>query len=74
MAKDKTSAEEPVEAAEEMTKIEVLVPPAKAYAFEVWAKHRGKKKEELRGLKAFLGTKASYRFPLEKWDELTSSY
>ena len=52
----------------------VRAPANKTYGFEQWAKLRGKPDRHLRGMKAFLGVEAGYRFTLEMWDAKMKAY
>lgn len=55
-------------------KITVQTSKAKVFSFEQWAKLRGKPERHMRGMKAFLGVRAGYKYPLEQWDEIFGSY
>ena len=67
---------EPVEAAPvaEVTHVFTQVPRDKTYPFALWAKMRSKPEKHLRGMKAFLGNKASNRYSMETWDDLLKAY
>jgi hypothetical protein len=69
-----TAAATSVPTVDVLPKITVKAPRLKVYAFEQWAKLRGKPERHLRGMKAFLGTNVGNKYPLEKWDELFKAY
>lgn len=46
----------------------------KSYSFEQWAQLRKKMPRHMRGMRAFLGDKSSFKYSLEKWDEIFKTY
>ncbi|NJL53728.1 hypothetical protein HC928_00385 [bacterium] len=77
MPKKSVSEETEVEVVEEVKaspKILVRAPKEKVYSFEQWAKIRNIPDRHFGGMRAFLGTQVSFKFSLDKWDEIFGSY
>lgn len=83
MAKDKDRVRESVEVeAFEVPqavpvaapKVMVLAPRHKIYTIEQWAQLRNKPARHLGGIKAFLGSEAGNKYPLDMWDAKMSAY
>ena len=52
----------------------VRAPKEKVYSFEQWAKLRNKPDRHLRGMRAFLGVEAGYKYTLDAWDAKMKAY
>lgn len=71
---EKFVMEEVVEVMPKPPKVMVRAIKEKRYSFEQWAKLRKKPERHLKGLRAFIGTRAASKFSLEKWDEIFKAY
>lgn len=60
---------------DQVTKVSVARPVVeKTFSFEQWAKLKKIPEHHLKGMRAFLGDKVSYKYPMTKWDEIFKSY
>jgi len=74
MAKYDKVEEVAVEQSLPQPKITVQTPKVKAFSFEQWVQLRNKPERHMRGMRAFLGIRSGYKYPLQQWDEIFSSY